>query len=88
MTASASAWLRMFPVLQFRRLRGLEGPALDLLLNCMVRIGDSCMNSSGSLLDLTWGKTNRDAVEGRSSLLQNVKLVPQISRVFPHSPER
>lgn len=53
-----------FPVLQSRRPRGPEGPALEFTLKVSARTGLSCMNSFGTLLILIWGTANRDALEG------------------------
>jgi hypothetical protein len=59
-----------FLVLQSRRRRGPEGPALEFTLKVSARTGLSCMNSFGSLLTLIWGTTNRDALGGGPAIDQ------------------
>jgi hypothetical protein len=75
-----------FPVLQSRRPRGPEGPALEFTLKVSARTGLSCMNRFGTLLILIWGTANRDALEGGAPF-QTKKLVPA-PKVVPEVPGR
>lgn len=72
-----------FPVLQSRRSRGPEGPALEFTLKVSARTGLSCMNRFGTLLILIWGTANRDALEGGLLFNQEACAGPEGSSGSP-----